>query len=96
MIPETVLLDAKRRVITTMRKGLMFSPNDIFVDRREHEAETLWSIASKVALESDCSAEELCAILERVYPNFTINSHGYNYNRKNREYYCDDVVPEIE
>ena len=74
----------------------MFSPNDIFADRREHAAETLWSVALKVALESDCSAEELCAMLERVFPNYTIDSHSYSYNKKNREYYCDDVIPELD
>ena len=94
VIPGDILLDAKRRVISAKRMGLMFSPNDIFADRRDHSAETLWSISSKVALERDCSAEELCAILEKVYPNYTLDFHSYNYNQKNREYYSDEIVPE--
>jgi len=73
----------------------MFSPNDIFADRRDHTAETLWSIASKVGIERDCSPEDLCAILEQAFPTYTLDFHSYSYNRKNREYYSDDLAPEL-
>jgi hypothetical protein len=96
MVPGDVLLDAKRRVIAAKRRGLMFSPNDIFADRRDHSAETLWSISSKVGLESGYSPEEICAQLESAFPNYTLDFHSYSYNRKNREYYSDDVIPEVD
>jgi hypothetical protein len=96
MVPGDVILDAKRRVIAAKRRGLMFSPNDIFADRRDHAAETLWSIALKVGLERDCPPEDLCAILEQAFPNYTLDFHSYSYNKKNREYYSDDLAPELD
>jgi purine-nucleoside phosphorylase len=94
MVSGEVILEAKRRVIAAKRRGLLFSPNDIFADRRDHSAETLWSIANKVGIEMSCSSEDICAVLERLYPNYTINFQNYAYNKKNREYYSDDIVPD--
>ena len=72
----------------------MFSPSDLFIDHNDRSAETLWSISSKVGLEKGYDPEEICTILEEAFPNYTLEFHNYSYNKKNREYYCDDIAPE--
>ena len=96
VVSGDIILEAKRRVIAAKRRELLFSPNDVFADRRDHAAETLWSISNKLGIETSNPSEEICAILERLYPNYTINFQNYEYNKKNREYYSDDFGPVTE
>ena len=56
-------MEAKHAVICCQARGLLYSPEDAWAVAGNHEMETLWSIANRVALETDSSPEELCDFL---------------------------------
>jgi len=68
MLSAQVIMEAKHAVICCQARGLLYSPEDAWAVAGNHEMETLWSIANRVALERDSSPEELCDFLERIYP----------------------------
>ncbi len=68
-IPLDILIEAKREVISYAKQGRLLTPSDAWM-LSGHIAgnQTLWSIARKVAWDNNVSAEELCAYLEKQYP----------------------------
>jgi hypothetical protein len=76
--PE-VILEAKRRVRLASHRGRLLSPRDAWLlSGSTGDSDTLWSIAFKVAMETDASAEELNSFLEAQFPQFT-TTHGHTY-----------------
>lgn len=69
MLHSEVIVEAKREVLIARRRGLLSSPEEAWALAGNHEIETLWSIANRVALSRDASAEELCAYLEKAFPS---------------------------
>ncbi len=69
MLLSEVILEAKREVLSARRRGLLSSPEEAWALAGNHEIETLWSIANRVALLRGVSPEELCEYLEKAFPS---------------------------
>jgi hypothetical protein len=72
MLTDETIIEAKKEALVAQRHGLLYSPEEAWaVAGRRFE--TLWSIASRVALSMGADPEELCAYLEKAFPNCTLS-----------------------
>ncbi len=71
-VPIELLVEAKREVTRLSRQGKLLTPRDAWLYAGYTEGrETLWSVALRMSQDQACSAQELCAALERIYPQYT-------------------------
>ena len=71
-IPVDQLLEAKREVLRLSRQGRMLTPHDAWMFAGHTEGrETLWSVALRLSQDQPFSAQELCAALERSFPQYS-------------------------
>jgi hypothetical protein len=75
-ISSELLIEAKRCVIANARCGKLISPHEAWLLAGTAKGtQTLWSIARDLALEHEADAEELCAFLERQFPQYADTSN---------------------
>jgi hypothetical protein len=66
-LPNAAILEAEREVHAALNRGLLYSPEEAWAAPGNHDIQTLWSIASRVALKWDISPEDLCTHLESSF-----------------------------
>lgn len=69
-------LEAKREVMFFARQSKMMSPQDAWrLAGESKDRETLWSVAYRIATAHGVSPEDLCAFLEKQFPQYSQLSH---------------------
>ncbi|MFA5262797.1 MAG: hypothetical protein WC378_03160 [Opitutaceae bacterium] len=64
-----ILIGAKREVSSLIKQGKLISPQDAWmISGHSFGYQTLWSVSRRFAESADVSAEDLCAYLEKQYP----------------------------
>jgi hypothetical protein len=65
-------LEAKLEVMSLARQSRMMSPQDAWrLAGESKDRETLWSVAYRIGIAHDVSPEEICAYLEKQYPQYS-------------------------
>ena len=72
---------AKTEATAAMSRGLLCSPEEAMVAVGTN-VQTLWSIASRVALRTGESAEDLCEYLEHEFPQCGFDKRRLERNRQ--------------
>lgn len=65
-------LEARREVMFLARQSRMMSPQDAWrLAGESKDRETLWSIAYRIGTAHGVSPEDICAYLEKQYPQYS-------------------------
>jgi len=69
-------IEAKREVLFLARQSRMMSPQDAWrLAGESKDRETLWSIAYRVGTAHGVPPEDICAYLEKQYPQYSQLGH---------------------
>lgn len=84
-LPDEVLIEAKRQVISLGRQGKLLSPHDAWLLAGHTQgSQTLWSIARNIAQQHDVPADDLCEYLEKAFPQHT--------TPRNKPVHWDEII----